>query len=453
MSIDFTAPQLAAPSLAGLLKQPDSSTSDADRIVDVEKLERPSDDSRDRISSPPAPDGGLQAWLQVLAAHLVLFNSWGYINSFGIFQHYYVENLNKTESEIAWVGSVQTFLIFFVGTFSGRAMDGGYFQQTIALGLLLQVVGVFMTSLATQYWQLFLAQGICNGLGDGLLFCPIIALMATYFTKKRAVAISLQASGAATGGMVFPAIAQSLLDRIGFAWTVRVMGFVMLFNSVVVMALVRERTDLVRRKQQPLVDWAAFKELPYTLYSVGTFLTLWGVYFAYYYVRTYAKDILHVSSYTSFSFLLLLNGIGVPGRVIPAILADRYIGPVNCFIPTVLSAGILLYAWIAIDSIEGMWAFVAVFGYFGAGVQSLFPASLSSLTEDMSKIGVRIGMVFTVVSVASLSGPPIAGQLIQARGGNYLGAQIFGGTTMVLGTAFLVGARIARHGWVFRKRM
>jgi hypothetical protein len=25
---------------------------------------------------PPAPDGGLQAWLQVLAAHLVLINTW-----------------------------------------------------------------------------------------------------------------------------------------------------------------------------------------------------------------------------------------------------------------------------------------------------------------------------------------------------------------------------------------
>lgn len=345
------------------------------------------------------------------------------------------------------------FLIYFVSVFSGRAMDAGYFRQTIALGLLLQLIGVFTTSLSTQYWQLFLAQGICQGLGDGLLYCPIIALMATYFSKKRALAVSLQASGAATGGMIFPAIAQSLLDKIGFGWTVRVMGFVMLFNAIMVLLLLKERSDLPPRKKQPLFDLAAFRELPYLLYTIGAFLTLWGVYFAYYYVRTYARENLGVSSETSFDMLILLGGMGVPGRVIPAILADRYLGSLNCFIPTITCSAILLYCWIAIDSVSGMWVFVAIFGYFGAGVQSLLPASLSSLTEDLSKMGVRTGMVFTIVGFASLSGPPIAGQLIVQRDGNYLGAQLFGGTTMIGGALFMLAARTARHGWVFKKRM
>lgn len=403
--------------------------------------------------SLPAPDGGLNAWLQVLGAHFVLMNTWGYQNSFGIFQTYYTTTLNKTASDISWVGSVQMFLIYFVSVFSGRAMDAGYFRQTVALGLLLQLIGVFTTSLSTQYWQLFLAQGVCQGLGDGMLYCPIIALMATYFSKKRAIAVSLQASGAATGGMIFPAIAQCLLDRIGFGWTVRVMGFVMLFNAIMVMLLLRERSDLPPRKKQPLVDLDAFKELPYTLYTIGAFLTLWGVYFAYYYVRTYARENLGVSSETSFDMLIVLGGMGIPGRVIPAILADRYTGSLNCLIPTVLCSAILLYCWIAIDNVPAMWAFVAIFGYFGAGVQSLLPASLSSLTEDLSKMGVRTGMVFTIVGFASLSGPPIAGQLIDLRNGNYLGAQLFGGTTMVLGALFMVAARVARHGWVLMKRM
>jgi hypothetical protein len=34
----------------------------------------------------PPPDGGLEAWMQVLMGHLVIMNTWGFINSFGVFQ-------------------------------------------------------------------------------------------------------------------------------------------------------------------------------------------------------------------------------------------------------------------------------------------------------------------------------------------------------------------------------
>lgn len=230
----------------------------------------------------PPPDAGIRAWTQVLAAHLVVFNVWGYINSFGIFQAYYTVALAKPASTISWVGSIQIFLVFFIGTFSGRATDAGYFRHALIVGLFLQILGVFMTSLASSYWQLLLAQGICQGLGDGLVFCPTVALVSTYFSRRRTFAISCMASGAATGGIVFPAIAQSLLEKIGFAWTVRVMGLVMFVNSGIIIILARAR--LPPRTTGPIIEWAAFRELPYVLFAAGTFFMLWGVYYAYYYV-------------------------------------------------------------------------------------------------------------------------------------------------------------------------
>ncbi|KPM44141.1 hypothetical protein AK830_g2477 [Neonectria ditissima] len=237
------------------------------------------------LSSPdpgPPPDGGLQAWSQAGVAHLIMFNSWGYINSFGVFQDYYVAALDASPSAISWVGSVQIFLIFFVGTFSGRATDAGHYRTVVMAGSLLQLIGVFMTSLSTKYWQLFLAQGLCTGLGDGLVFCPTIALLATYFVKKRAMAIAINASGAGTGGVVFPLIARQLLSRIGFAWTVRTMGFVMLFNVLIIISLARTR--LPPRKLGPIVEWSVFREVPYSLFCIGMFLNFWAVFFAYYYV-------------------------------------------------------------------------------------------------------------------------------------------------------------------------
>ena len=228
------------------------------------------------------PDGGLTAWLQVLCGHLVVFNVWGYINSFGIFQQYYATMVNRSASDISWVGSLQIFFVYFLGTFSGRATDAGYLRTFLTAGLFLQVFGTFMTSISSTYWQLVLAQGVCQGIGNGLAFCPVVALISTYFTSKRTIAISTSASGAATGGLVFPAIAQNLLSRVGFGWTVRVMGFVLLFNSIVVLSLVRQR--LPPRKTGPFIEWKAFTEMTYTFFAFGTFFCFWAVYYAYDYV-------------------------------------------------------------------------------------------------------------------------------------------------------------------------
>ena len=56
-----------------------------------------------------------------------------------------------------------------------------------------------MTSLSKQYYQVFLTQGLCTGLGAGMIFVPSIAIVSTYFQKNRAFAIGVGASGSSFG--------------------------------------------------------------------------------------------------------------------------------------------------------------------------------------------------------------------------------------------------------------
>ncbi|KAI4211284.1 MAG: hypothetical protein LQ351_005968 [Letrouitia transgressa] len=393
-------------------------------------------------NAEPPPNGGLVAWTQVVMGHLLVFNGFGYVSSFGLFQSYYANTLGRPASDISWVGSFQMFLLFFVGTLSGRAMDAGYFRSLVVAGCSLQLLGVFTTSFCQQYWQLFLAQGVVQGLGNGLLFTPTVALISTYFTTKRALALGFAACGAPTGGIVFPTIARQLTSQIGFPWTVRVMGFVILFNTILVIVFIKPR--LGARPKGPLVEWAAFKELPYALFAIGIFLALLGLYFAYYYIAIFGKTIIHVPSSTSLTLLMLINGIGIPGRLIPALLADRFFGPFNTLLPCVFFSGIMLLFWIGVRDVTGLFIFTAIYGFWANAVQTLFPSTLSSLTTDLTKMGVRVGMVFTIVSIACLTGPPIAGALMQADGGKFLYAQLFGGTTMLSGTAVLTVARVVQ---------
>ena len=86
-------------------------------------------------------------------------------------------------------------------------------------------------------------------------------------------------------------------------------------------------------------------------------------------------------------------------------------------------------------------------------MQGLFAAMVSSLTDDLKKAGVRMGMIFSVTSVALLTGPPLAGALIQRGSGRYLEAQIWAGTMILAGSLVLTGARISKTGFRLMVRM
>lgn len=402
----------------------------------------------------PPPDGGLQAWTQVLMGHLVIFNAWGFVSSFGTFQTYYLTTLDQSASSISWIGTFQIWLMFCIGTLSGRALDAGLFHYVFLPGVFLQLLGIMLTSLCTRYWHVFLAQGICIGIGNGLIFTPAIGVVSTYFTSKRTVALACCAAGGGTGGLVFPAIFQQLLPRLGFPWTVRVSGFVMLFNHLFTCTLLRPR--LPPRKAGPLVEWRAFREPTYACFVAGMFFAFWGLYYGFFYVGTFARDVVGLSTPQSIDLLLLVNGLSSPGRVAPALLADWRLGPLNTITPYVLFCAVMFYTWMGVRDGPGAYAWAAFYGLANAGVQGLWPATLASLTKDPRFVGVRIGMGFTICSFGALTGSPLGGALVAAGGGGaagWRGSMVWAGTSMLVGFVLLVVARVHATGWVLRARV
>ena len=170
----------------------------------------------------------------------------------------------------------------------------------------------------------------------------------------------------------------------------------------------------------------------------------WGVYFAFYYLGSFGRSIIGLSYAESVKLLIALNGVGIVGRVIPNHLADRCFGPMNTLIPIALVSSILTFSWIAVNSRGGLYAWAIIYGMSGAGIQSLFPAVLSSLTTDPRMQGTRMGMMFTMVSFATLTGPPISGLLIQKGGGSYKYAQMFSGLDMLIGCLLMCCARFMK---------
>ena len=139
---------------------------------------------------PGPPDGGLTAWLQVLNNILINCMAWGYPAAFGVFQLYYAETLKLDSSAVSWVGSFQVFLCFAMCAPSGRLADAGYARETTIVGCVLLVFGTFMASLCTKYWQIFLAQGLCSGIGLGLIYMPSIVIMTAVSDPRQQITAS-----------------------------------------------------------------------------------------------------------------------------------------------------------------------------------------------------------------------------------------------------------------------
>jgi MFS family permease len=169
------------------------------------------------------------------------------------------------------------------------------------------------------------------------------------------------------------------------------------------------------------------------------------VYFAFYYLAAYSRTSITptMSQTDSLNLLLVLNGVGLIGRLLPNYLADRF-GPLNLVIPACLACGVCLLAWMAVDTPTKLYIWGAFYGIAAGALQSLFPAGLGALTTDLRRQGTLMGMAFTIVSFATLTGNPIAGALISATGGRYYAANIFTGVCMLVAMGLITCAKIVR---------
>jgi len=321
--------------------------------------------------------------------------------------------------------------------FSGRALDAGFFRPVFFTGVVLQVLGVMTLSAGKEYWQLLLSGGLVQGIGAGMTFCPTIALVSTYFNKRRSLAIGLTASGSAIGGIVYPAVVRGLLPKIGYGWSVRVCGFIM--GTLGIIAGLGLRTRVPPRKSGPLIDPGAFKEGPYMSFCVGSFLFFFGIFFPFYYSSSFVRDIVGMSYEESATVLIMMNAVGFLSRIVPNYIADRYTGPMKMLLPCLIVTSTVTYLWSLVSSRAGAWGWCFAYGLVASAVQGLFPAVLSTMTVDLRKQGTRMGMGFTIAGLGGAVGSPIGGALIQAHGGGYLYAQMYAGSIILAG-AVLVAA-------------
>ncbi|KAF8838762.1 MFS general substrate transporter [Paxillus ammoniavirescens] len=390
-----------------------------------------------------APDGGFKAWSVLLAVSLTAFAANGYIGAWAIFQTYYEEILlsDSSPSDIAWIGSVQYALLFLPGLIVGRLFDLGYFKIPYFVASCGLVACNFIIAECTEYWQLFLVQGLVVGICGGMVFGPTVGIIFHWFSKRKALALGISAMSSSIGATVFPIAAQNLIPQVGFKWTMRIFGFMSLVVLGVGNLAIDRRLPPTNAKGG-LFNWAAFKNPAYTVYCISGVTVFLGLYTALTYMPIHA---IHGSVSDDFAFYLvaIVNSSSGCGRIIGGFLGDRF-GALNIMTPFVALAGIMTFAWPFVRNERLLIAISVIYGFScGAYVSiQLVPLRTMGGIED---VGRRTGMFMTLAAFGAVAGPPISGAINSATKG-FEDVGWYAGATVLFSAALLIWTRFLHLG-------
>ncbi|ORX94549.1 major facilitator superfamily domain-containing protein [Clohesyomyces aquaticus] len=434
-------------SIAKALQPSSSAMPKSEAIQSVANARAPSPDHQPAEPTPTTftpPDGGKNAWQTVIAGWLCQFCSFGFINALGSFQLIYETDILKTKSSssISWIMTMQLFLMFFLSQPVGMIVDMFGPRAILMPTSVLAVVGLLGLSFAKEYWQIFLAQSLCFGLGAAGIFVPGLVAASQYFKKRRAFAVGLVASGSSVGGVVFPIFIAQLFNKIGFRatirWTALLIGVLLFIANILVVPPMQPKGWAGRRT---LLSVNVFKKPSYLFFVGGSFMFFWGLFGPFNYLPLFAEQAKETYKLAPYS-VSILNAASIFGRIFPPLYSDR-VGHLRVITMCAFLSGFaVLVMWLPIDlhhSLGGLVFFALFFGFFsGAFVSLITPCVVEVAGGHTHDLGAMVGTYFAIAAVASLTGLPIQGAI--SKGGDLMGLIIFSGVTMVVGSAALACA-------------
>ena len=330
------------------------------------------------------------------------------------------------------------------GIFAGPLYDRGFLRSLVAGGSSLTVLGMMTTSVASSYYQIFLAQGVGVGLGMGFLFVPILGEVSMQFSKKRRpIALGLCATGACVGGVILPIMVRQLIPKIGFGWTVRVVAFVNLVCGLIAIAVVCRRPNKAYPSRR-IFDLMALRELPFALFTLAMFLVFLPYYVPLTYIPVFAQTALGASDKFGAYLLAITNAGSLLGRTVPYILGSR-ITTIRVFVFWTVAAAIMLFGWIGVTTVSGFIVWCVLWGFVSGALVTAPIAAVSHpvLSPSPAKLGTRMGMTFLAAAAGELVGAPVSGALANVSAAKYTSAQAIPAAIMVMGALCLIWPLIA----------
>lgn len=380
------------------------------------------DESKEELEKiTPTQATGWAPWSVVLGGHITMFLSFGFLNSFAAFQKYYFDFKLKgySNSDIAWIGSMQTFWVFAANLFVGPIFDKYGPRPLLFAATFAFVFGCMMTSLAKTYVQIFLAQGVLIGASLGVAFItPMACVMQWFHQRNRAAALGIAMSGSSVGGVIWTIVTKNLLEHVGYGWTWRTIGFMGLALFPIAILLVRMPPHIIEKQKQlkakrPELSLDAFGNLNYTVLTFALCVFVLGLMPLLFYFPELAGY--HGSSVDmQFYSISILNAVSFLGRMGMPILS-QWTGIWNTSIVCLTFTSIVAFSCMAVDSSQGAIVAACFFGLTSGAALSLIVSCVPACIPNFSKLGTQMGQMFFVASICGLLTGSIGGWIMDTK--------------------------------------
>lgn len=402
----------------------------------------------------PGDRNALSAWLVLLGSFLALFPSFGLMVSIGTVQDYWQfhQLAGYSSQTIGWIPSIFVYISLGGGICCGPLFDRYGPRWLMLGGSAAYVAMIFLLAECKVYWHFLLCLGLLGGPAGAALTTTALAVLSHWFKAKRGLASGLAMVGNSFGGVVIPLVLRAALPKYGYAWSVRILGFVFVACLVAANFLVRPRLKpSPDAKKVDIFSLELFGRADFSFLTVSVFGIEVVLFGALGILPTYASLGTDYPPATGYYLIAVMNGVSCLGRIIPGFISD-IVGRFNVLgVMMVMTLVFMLVVWLPFGhtSLIALYVFAALFGFGTGAWMAMTPACVSQLSGP-HHFGRYFGTLYFVASLATLVCIPISGALVQKVGPQSLVGFMCAVLALSIGT--FVTSRWGLLGWKWKWR-
>ncbi|KAK7955089.1 MFS general substrate transporter [Apiospora saccharicola] len=388
---------------------------------------------------PPPPDGGY-GWVCVAAQFLINGFTWGVAASYSVYLGHYLSHGLFSEArplDYAFIGGFNfafALLVAPLATFLARRYG---VRVPMLAGVALLPTGFIAASFAQRVWHLYLSQGLCVGLGIGLIYIPATAIIPQWFERKRSLANGICAAGSGVGGLIVCFSTQAMLDHVGYAWSLRITAAIVVAVNLLATLLVRSRDKEIHPDQR-IFNFGLLRGYEAKLLVGWSFVLMFGYITLMFSLSDYAKEIGR-SDQEAATVPALLNLGAALGRPLIGFASDR-LGRVEVAGVLTFACGVLVFGlWLPTTS----YAALGVFATISGAILGIFWAVIGALAAEivgLKELPAFLSVTWIVAVPPCLFAEVVALELRRPGFGkrSYIYVQAFAGTSYILSSFLLL---------------
>ncbi|MBI4318976.1 MAG: MFS transporter [Chloroflexi bacterium] len=391
-------------------------------------------------------------WLIVASCFLTLMVTFGTEGSFGVLFKPMISEFGWDRASLSLAVSIAMIFYGISQTIMGRLADQLGPRVIIAFGGLMVAVGIGLLATATEIWQVYVYFGVIAAIGyGGVAPVTMAALVARWFTRRRALALSIATTGLSAGTILVIPAAMYMVLQLDWRWTAFILAVV---AGIVVLPLAAfvirsnpgdvggvangaDRSDAAdgavaaEPRERRVPASLAIRQRSFWQLSVGLFVCgfTWSLVMTHF--IPFALD-LGIPEMLAANALSLTSSVAVVGSIGTAALSDKYgRSKLLGLVYFLRGSSFFMLPWVT--SVPMLYVFAVV---HGTGRLASVPLS-SALTGDLygrRSVGTVFGMIYLIHQVGASLGSYVGGVVYDLTG-SYLGAFLLAAVMGLVATA------------------